>query len=282
MKDSILEVEQLKVWETTTGRALVAGSSFRVRRGECLAIVGESGSGKSLTCRALMRLPQPGIAQSGSIVLNGSELSSLTEKEMRRTRGKRICLIMQNGMRAFDPSRPVGAHLQETLRLHQSWSREQSEDRLRQAFESVGLAQPASIWKRYPHELSGGMLQRVMIALAIVMKPDLLIADEPTTALDASTQYEVVEQFARLRDRMGVSMLFVSHDLSVIKRLADEVLVMRQGEIVERGRANALFAAPQHPYTRYLVAAKAELKRSFNRLMGGGDDTEGLRREQVL
>jgi nickel transport system ATP-binding protein len=272
---NVLEVDQLKIWDGLTGRLLVPNSSFSVRQGECLAIVGESGSGKSLTCRAIMRLNRAALRQSGGIVLNGINLSELPEKEMRKRRGKQLCMIMQNGMRAFDPSRPVGAHLHETLAVHYPWSRSEMTDQVKRAMEGVGLKDPLAVMSRYPHELSGGMLQRVMIALAIVLAPDVIIADEPTTALDAISQYEVVEQFVQLRSRLGSSMIFVSHDLGVVKRIADEVLVMKDGEIAERGTTKDIFAAPLHPYTRYLVSSKLALNRHFKQMMGGNGVAEG-------
>lgn len=272
---NVLEVEHLRIWEERSGRALVHGSSFRLVQGECLAIVGESGSGKSLTCRSLMRLNRTGVRQSGFLALNGEDLSKLSDKEMRKYRGRRLCMIMQNGMSAFDPSRPIGAHLQETLGVHYNWSRVEMEARLTAAMSGVGLKEPAVVMRSYPHELSGGMLQRVMIALAIVLEPDVIIADEPTTALDAVTAYEVVEQFVQLRERLGSAMIFVSHDLGVVRRIADNVLVMKDGEIIERGATQDIFAGARHPYTRYLVASKQALSRHFEQLMGGADVAEG-------
>ena len=269
-----LEVDRLKIWDVRTDRILVPDSSFRLRRGECLAIVGESGSGKSLTCQALMRLLQPGICQSGNIVLNGVNLSQLSEKEMRKVRGKRLCMIMQNGMRAFDPSRPVGTHLLQTFAEHHHGSHGEMTEKIKRALESVGLKDPLEVMNRYPHELSGGMLQRVMIALAIVLEPDIIIADEPTTALDTVTQFEVVEQFVQLRSHLGSSMIIVSHDLGVVRRIADEVLVMKDGEIVEQGKTGDILAGAQHPYTRYLVSSKLALNNHFLRLMGGGSFAE--------
>ncbi|MFC0212146.1 ABC transporter ATP-binding protein [Paenibacillus chartarius] len=272
---SMLEVDQLKIWEERSGRVLVHGSSFRLSRGECLAVVGESGSGKSLTCRSLVRLNRKGIRQTGLIALNGLDLSMLSDKEMRRYRGRRLCMIMQNGMSAFDPSRPIGSHLQATLSVHYDWSRSEMEAKLTAAMSAVGLREPASVMRRYPHELSGGMLQRVMISLAIVLEPDVIIADEPTTALDAVTAYEVVEQFEGVRNRLGSAIIFVSHDLGVVRRIADNVLVMKDGEIVERGATRDIFACASHPYTRYLVSSKEALTRHYKQLMGGANDVEG-------
>ncbi|MCQ6559947.1 staphylopine uptake ABC transporter ATP-binding protein CntD [Paenibacillus mendelii] len=272
---SLLEVEHLRIWDGRTGVVLVPDSSFRLSQGECLAIVGESGSGKSLTCRALMRLNRSGIRQSGRIILNGVDLAKLSDKELRPYRGRRMCMIMQNGMRAFDPSRPVGAYLLEVLSIHYDWSRSEMNTKLSAAMTSVGLQDPSAVMGRYPHELSGGMLQRVMIALAIVLEPDVIIADEPTTALDAVTQYEVVEQFVQLRGRIGSAIVFVSHDLGVVRRIADEVLVMKEGVIVERGKTSQLFTDGSHPYTRYLVSSKEAIRSHYLQLMGGTDVAEG-------
>jgi len=264
-----LEVSNLKIVDDATGRALVRNSSFLVEPGSCTAIVGESGSGKSLTCRAIMRLNPAGLRQSGRIALGGVDLTELSDREMRKIRGRRLCLIVQNGMRAFDPSSVVGVHLRETLNRHYGWSRAEITARMSGAMESVRLKDPVAVMNSFPHQLSGGMLQRVMIALALVLEPDMVIADEPTTALDTVSQYEVVEQFASLRARIGCSMIFVSHDLGVVRRLADEILVMRDGEIVESGPTRKIFSEPRHAYTRHLISAKEALNRRFNYVMGG-------------
>ncbi|WP_028611499.1 staphylopine uptake ABC transporter ATP-binding protein CntD [Paenibacillus harenae] len=266
---NILEAANLKIWDNRTGKVIVPNSSFHVKQGSCLAIVGESGSGKSLTCRAIMRLNKAGISQSGDILFNGMNLTELSEKEMRRKRGKQLCMILQNGMRAFDPSCVIGVHLKETLAWHFGWSREEITAKMKHAMASVMLKDPVSVMNMYPHQLSGGMLQRVMIALAIVLEPDIVIADEPTTALDTISQFEVVEQFIRLREKMGCSMIFVSHDLGIVQKMADEVQVMKDGEIVERGTTRAIFSDAQHEYTRYLVSTKLALNHHFKKIMGG-------------
>ncbi|MBW5446492.1 ATP-binding cassette domain-containing protein [Cohnella sp. CFH 77786] len=266
---NLLEVANLKIWDRSTGKVIVSNSSFQVKQGSCLAIVGESGSGKSVTCRAVMRLNQAGLLESGDILFNGENLTRLSEKEMRKRRGKNLCLIMQNGMRAFDPSCVVGVHLKETLAAHFGWSSGEITAKMKHAMESVMLKNPIELMNKYPHQLSGGMLQRVMIALAIVLEPDIMIADEPTTALDTISQYEVIAQFIRLRERMGCSMIFISHDLGVVRKIADEVLVMKDGEIVESGTTQAIFSAAEHEYTRYLVSTKLALNQHFKRIMGG-------------
>lgn len=267
-----LNVSNLKVWDSRTGHVLIPESSFRVEQGSCLAIVGESGSGKSLTCRAIMRLNRAGLRQSGDVVWDEVNLSELPEKEMRKIRGKRLCMIVQNGMRAFDPSCAVGVHIRETLARHFGWSREEIASKMKSAMESVLLEDPIAVMNSFPHQLSGGMLQRVMIALTLVLEPDVVIADEPTTALDTVSQFEVVEQLIRLRERIGCSMVFVSHDLGIVQRIADEVLVMKDGKIVECGTTRTIFSEARHEYTRYLVSAKMTLHRHFNQIMGGARD----------
>ncbi len=264
---NILEIEKLKVWEGNTGKVIVHNSSFYVKQGSCLGIIGESGSGKSITCRAIMRVNKPSIQESGTIYFKGENLSALPEKEMRKRRGKQLCMILQNGMRAFDPSCVIGVHLKETLVEHYGWSKHIVEQKMNQAMECVLLKNPSEIMNKYPHQLSGGMLQRIMIALSLVLEPDVIFADEPTTALDTISQFEVVEQFIRLRERLGCSMIFVSHDLGVVKKIADDVMVMKDGNIVERGAVQTIFLDPKHEYTKYLVSTRLALSSHFKRLM---------------
>jgi len=273
-----LEVSNLQIWDRHTGRVIVPDSSFRVKQGSCLALVGESGSGKSLTCKAIMRLNKAGLSQSGDIVLDGSPLSQLSEKEMRAIRGKRLCMIMQNGMRAFDPSCVVGVPIRETLSRHFGWSRDEIAARMAEAMTSVMLRDPIGIMNRYPHELSGGMLQRIMIALAIVLEPDIVIADEPTTALDTIAQFETIEQLIRLRARTGCSMIVVSHDMAVVRRVADDMVVMKDGVIVEAGPVRKLQSDARHEYTRRLLGAKLALQQHFQAVMGGDSFVDRNRR----
>ncbi|MCV9885506.1 staphylopine uptake ABC transporter ATP-binding protein CntD [Metabacillus halosaccharovorans] len=267
---NILEVNNLKVWDAHSGKKIIQDSSFHLKRGNCLAIVGESGSGKSVTCRTIMRLNSPSLLHSGDILLNGENINQLSEKEMRKKRGRNLCMILQNGMSAFDPSCVVGVHLRETLTEHFNWSKREIEESMTVAMKSVMLKNPTEIMNKYPHQLSGGMLQRIMIALAFVLEPDIIIADEPTTALDTISQFEVVEQFMKLRERMGCSMIFISHDLGVVRKIADDMLVMKNGEIVERGNTEAIFVQPEHEYTNYLISTRVALSSHFKRLIGGG------------
>lgn len=267
---NILEVKNLEIWNAQTGEKIIKNSSFHVKTGSCLAIVGESGSGKSVTCKALMRLNSASLPQSGDILFKGENINQLSLKEMRRKRGKNLCMILQNGMSAFDPSCVIGVHLRETLAEHFNWNKEKMELNLQQAMESVMLKNPTEIMAKYPHQLSGGMLQRIMIALAIVLEPDIIIADEPTTALDTISQFEVISQLIDLRNRINCSIVFVSHDLGVVRKIADEVLVMKDGEIVERGTTDEVFQYAKHDYTKYLISTRLALSNNFMRIMGEG------------
>ncbi|MCZ8532648.1 staphylopine uptake ABC transporter ATP-binding protein CntD [Psychrobacillus psychrodurans] len=267
---NILEVKNLMVWDKVSGKKIIQNSSFDLKAGSCLAIVGESGSGKSITCRAIMRLNSTSLQQSGDIIFKGDNINQLSTKELRKKRGKNLCMILQNGMTAFDPSCVVGVHLRETLAEHFDWSKNEAEVRMKSAMESVMLINPTEIMNKYPHQLSGGMLQRIMIALAIVLEPDIIIADEPTTALDTISQFEVVDQFINLRERIGCSMIFISHDLGVVRKIADEVLVMKDGEIIERGNTEEIFSGAKHEYTKYLVSTRMALSNNFKRIMEEG------------
>ncbi|PEZ71459.1 ABC transporter ATP-binding protein [Bacillus sp. AFS017274] len=265
---NILEVRNLRIWDSSSGKVIIYNSSFHLKQGSCLAIVGESGSGKSLTCRSIMRLNKSWLHQSGDILFKGENLNELSEKEMRKRRGRKLCMILQNGMSAFDPSCVIGVHLKETLVEHFGWNNKVIEEKMKNAMESVMLKNPKEIMNKYPHQLSGGMLQRIMIALALVLEPDIIIADEPTTALDTISQFEVVEQFIKIRERMGCSMIFVSHDLGVVRAIADEVMVMKDGEIIEREKSKTIFSEPEHDYTKYLVSTRLALSNHFKKIMG--------------
>ncbi|HIW33294.1 MAG TPA: ABC transporter ATP-binding protein [Candidatus Paenibacillus intestinavium] len=266
---NILDVKNLKVQDMKTNKVIIHGSSFQLKQGSCLAIVGESGSGKSVTCRAIMGLNKAWLRQSGDIIFKGENLSHLSEKVMRQKRGRHLSMIVQNGMSAFDPSCVIGVHLKETLFEHFGWNTNEIVEKMKKAMESVMLKNPIEIMNKYPHQLSGGMLQRVMIALALVLEPDIIIADEPTTALDTISQFEVVEQFIQLRKCMGCSMIFISHDLGVVKKIADDVLVMKEGEIIERGSIRTVFSEPVDEYTKYLLSTRLALSNHFKMIMGG-------------
>jgi oligopeptide/dipeptide ABC transporter ATP-binding protein len=244
--------------------------SFTIAPGEVLGLVGESGSGKSVTSLALMRLLPPQASASGEVLLaNGGapplDLLQITEEEMRNLRGSRLAMIFQEPMTALNPVMRVGDQIAEAAAVHASISRKEAWDRAVSAMNDVAIPDAASRARDYPHQLSGGMRQRVMIAMAIVNRPQLLIADEPTTALDVTIQAQILELLADLRAKFGLAMLYISHDLAVVSQIADRVAVMYAGTLVELATKHDLFARPAHPYTRGLLNAVPTLKTDRTR-----------------
>ncbi|MDW2886576.1 ABC transporter ATP-binding protein [Exiguobacterium artemiae] len=251
----VLSVEQLTIETIADGQPLVQNISFQLAAGQIVGLVGESGCGKTVTSLALLRLlDEKVIRQSGRIWLDETDLMTLSDRTLRRVRGGQIAFIMQNPMSAFTPVFTIGHQLMETIRTHDRCSKREAKDRALEALREVNLEQPDRILKAYPFELSGGMLQRVMIALAVCLRPHVLIADEPTTALDVYNQKLVLYYLEKVRATYDTAILLISHDLSVIAEMADHVLVMRDGEIVEQANVFDLFDRPQHPYTRQLLA----------------------------
>lgn len=253
-----------------TGRGLltaVDGISFHINRGERVGLVGESGCGKSVTSRSIIRLvPIPPGRVEGSIRFEGEELLDKTESEMQRVRGEKISMIFQDPMTCLNPVYSVGEQVAETLRFHRGLSRAEAQAQAVTMLEQVGLPQAAKRLHSYPHELSGGMRQRVMIAIAIACHPALLIADEPTTALDVTIQAQIVELMRELNAEYGMSILFITHDLGVIAEMCDRVLVMYAGQMVESAPIYDLFDRPLHPYTLGLLACIPKLDESKERL----------------
>ena len=254
MAQTLLEVVNLTV--AFGAQAAVRGVSFQIAAGETLGLVGESGSGKSATSLAMLRL-LPGTARvSGAIRLNGKELLMLPEEAMRRRRGREIAMIFQEPMTALNPVMPVGRQIAEAVEAHHpELGRREVRGRVVQAMEEVGLPEPERRAKDYPHQFSGGQRQRILIAMAIVNRPRLLVADEPTTALDVTVQAQILGLLKELRREHRLAMLFISHDLAVVSQVADRVAVMQQGEIVEEAAVKELFGSPQHAYTRRLLAS---------------------------
>ena len=237
--------------------AVVKGVSFQLYRGECLALVGESGSGKSVTSRTLVGLTGQGAQiRAGRLQFDGQDLLTYRPRDWQGVRGGRIGFVMQDALGSLDPLRPVGLEIEETLRLHTQLNREQRQERVIELLRSVGVPQPELRARQYPHQLSGGLRQRALIASAIACDPDVLIADEPTTALDATVQAQVMDLLASLRSQ-DRAMLVVSHDMAVVSRLADRVAVMRNGEIVEQGPVEQVLYAPREAYTKSLLRAAA-------------------------
>jgi peptide/nickel transport system ATP-binding protein len=234
----------------------VKGISFQINPGVTLGLVGESGSGKSATSLAVLRLLAKSARVSGEVRFAGEDLLRLPEESMRRRRGRDIAMIFQEPMTALNPVMPVGAQIAESVRAHHpEESRDAVKARVLRALDEVGLPEVERRAKEYPHQFSGGQRQRILIAMAIVNRPRLLIADEPTTALDVTVQSQIMALLNGLRREHGLAMLFISHDLAVVAQVADRVAVMRRGEIVELAPARELFEAPQHAYTRRLLAS---------------------------
>ena len=267
----ILELKNVVVNDPRSNEVIVHGSSFIVRKNTCLSIVGESGSGKSMTTKAILGLTNPWLKISGTAKYKGKNLIGLKQSELRKIRGKNICMIPQYAMTSFDPLYTIGYQMIETFVENLGISKEESKKLAIESLDKMLINNPEEVIKKYPHQLSGGMLQRCMIDIAIAMKPDIIIADEPTTALDSINQREVVEEFKRLRDVTGTSLIFISHDLGVVQSLADDILVMKNGECVEYGTAKKIFENPQHEYTKYLIDTRVSLTESFIKAMEKGD-----------
>ena len=266
----ILEVRDLFTSFHTVegeGRA-VDGVSFHLERGETLGLVGESGCGKSVTALSILRLvAPPGRIGGGQILLSGRDLLTLPEPEMRRVRGDEIAMIFQEPMSSLNPVLSCGRQIEEAVRLHQGGSRKKARARAIEMMHLVGIPAPEQRVDEYPHQLSGGMRQRVMIAIALSCNPDVLIADEPTTALDVTIQAQILELLAKLQAEFHMAILLITHDLGVVAEVADRVAVMYAGQIVETATTKDLFAAPRHPYTRGLL-------RSIPHLDGGQERLE--------
>ena len=255
---SVLQVKDLTVRFRQDGRVVqaVKGVSFSVGRGETVALVGESGSGKSVTALSTVSLLPDSAEVTGSVLYNGREMVGAPEAALRKVRGNDISFIFQEPMTSLNPLHSIERQIGESLALHQGLTGDKARARILELLTKVGIRDPESRLGAYPHQLSGGQRQRVMIAMALANGPDLLVADEPTTALDVTIQAQILDLLAELKAREGLSLLFITHDLGVVRRIADRVCVMQGGEIVEQGPAAQLFAAPVHPYTQKLLAAE--------------------------
>ena len=258
--DNLIEVRDLAV-EFVSGdqrQRVVEGVSFDIRKGETLALVGESGSGKSVTAHSIMRLLPYPIAShpAGSINYAGQDLLHMSEAKLRGIRGNRIAMVFQEPMTSLNPLHSIEKQINEVLRLHKGLSGKAATARTLELLDLVGIPEPRKRLKAYPHELSGGQRQRVMIAMALANEPQLLIADEPTTALDVTVQLKILELLKDLQARLGMALLLISHDLNLVRRIAHRVCVMQRGKIVEQASCEELFRAPQHPYTQELLGAE--------------------------
>ncbi|MBJ9163088.1 ABC transporter ATP-binding protein [Citrobacter farmeri] len=259
MADSLLEVKDLKVHFATRQGVVspVRGVSFRVNSHETLGIIGESGCGKSVTAQALMGLLSPRTSRvSGEVKLAGKALHSLSAKARRQRNGHEIAMIFQDPLASLNPVMTIGLQIDESLRLHTSLNRSQRQQKMIDLLTQVGIVDPARSAGTWPHELSGGMRQRVMIAMAIATSPSLLIADEPTTALDATIQAQILDLLEEINQQSGMGIVIITHDLSVVARLCQRVVVLYAGQVVEEADVHTLFERPRHPYTRALLAAR--------------------------
>ena len=269
--EPLLRVHNLRTYFHLGGALAraVDGVSFDIRAGETVGMVGESGCGKSVTALSLLRLVDPpGRIESGSrIEFEGRDLLSLDEEGIRQLRGNRIAMVFQEPMTALNPVFTIGDQVAEVARVHSDTSRKAAWERAVEMLNLVGIPDPRERAKSYPHQLSGGMRQRVLIAMALVMNPSLLIADEPTTALDVTIQAQILELLADLQQRLGLAVLLITHDLGVVAEVTSRVLVMYGGQIVERAPVRELFRNPRHPYTRGLLEAMPRLGRQRERLV---------------
>ncbi len=266
----LLEVNDLKTYfytDSGVGKA-VDGVTFSLDRGKTLGIVGESGCGKSVTSLSIMRLVDPttGKNEGGSIIFDGQDLLKLSEKEMRKVRGNRISMIFQEPMTSLNPVFTVGYQIEESLMLHKGLDRKNAHKRAIELLEMVGIPEASKRVNEYPHQLSGGMRQRVMIAIALSGDPELLIADEPTTALDVTIQAQILQLLKDLQEKLHMSIIIITHDLGVIAEMADEVAVMYAGDIVEKSPTRELFDDPKHPYTIGLMDSIPDISQNVERL----------------
>jgi oligopeptide transport system ATP-binding protein len=261
--ETILEVKDLHIsFHTYAGEVkAVRGVNFEVKKGESVAIVGESGCGKSVTAQSIMQLlPKPAAHyKEGSILFNGQDLLTKTEKEMQRIRGNEIGMIFQDPMTSLNPTMKVGKQIAENLIKHQHLSKAQAKERAIEMLRLVGIPQPDKRADQYPHEFSGGMRQRGMIAVALACQPKLLIADEPTTALDVTIQAQILNLMKELQRKTGTSIIMITHDLGVVAEMCDRVVVMYAGQVIESGTVDDIFYRPQHPYTRGLLKSVPRL-----------------------
>ncbi|WP_445491363.1 nickel import ATP-binding protein NikD [Niallia sp. 03133] len=264
---NVLQVSGLRVNARTVDGLvpLVQGVDFELKHGRILGIVGESGSGKTITCLSLLQLfDHKTMSVEGSIKLHGRELNELGADERRKIRGKEMAFIMQNPMNAFTPVHTIGSHFMETIRTHTPLTKKQAWELAIDSMEDLNLPNPSDLMRRYPFQLSGGMLQRVMIAISLCLQPSIIIADEPTTALDVDNQLQVLRLLNSIRAKYGASILLISHDLGVIAELADDVAVMKNGRIVEKAEVYQLFDHPKHEYTKKLLKANAAFHLSHS------------------
>ena len=266
---AVLKVENLNVTLTyrKASKKLVEDVSFEVHPGECLGILGESGSGKSMTVKSILGLLDKNFQVSGSAVFDGHDLLKESKEELRRLRGSRITMVLQNPMTCFDPLYRIGNQMAETFAAHTAWNAQEIRTCCLKILDQMQILNGEEVLEKYPHQLSGGMLQRIMIGIAMALQPELLIADEPTTAIDAVTQYEILEEFVRIKKNKNTAMLFITHDLGAISKVADRILVMNSGHIVDSGNFEHIRNHAQDPYTRLLIEKRSAVMHHYREVL---------------
>ena len=267
--EKLLEVKNLCVNFGTYGGEVkaVRGVTFDLHKGETLAIVGESGSGKSVACKTIMRiLSSNGYIKDGQILFDGKDLTKISEKDMEKVRGKDIAMIFQDPMTSLNPTMTIGKQIMEPIIKHQGFSKEDARKRAIELIELIGISDAEKRFKQYPHQFSGGMRQRIVIAISLACNPKVLIADEPTTALDVTIQAQILELIKDLQEKTGVAVIFITHDLGVVANMADRVAVMYAGKIIEYGTSDDIFYDPKHPYTWGLLGSMPTLDIGDNDL----------------
>ena len=268
---AVLKVENLNVTLTyrKASKKLVEDVSFEVHPGECLGILGESGSGKSMTVKSILGLLDKNFQVSGSAVVDGHDLLKESKEELRRLRGSRITMVLQNPMTCFDPLYRIGNQMAETFAAHTAWNAQEIRTCCLKILDQMQILNGEEVLEKYPHQLSGGMLQRIMIGIAMALQPELLIADEPTTAIDAVTQYEILEEFVRIKKNKNTAMLFITHDLGAISKVADRILVMNSGQIVDSGDFEHIRNHANDPYTRLLIEKRSAVMCHYRDILHG-------------
>lgn len=268
---AVLKVENLNVTLTyrKASKKLVEDVSFEVHPGECLGILGESGSGKSMTVKSILGLLDKNFQVSGSAVFDGHDLLKESKEELRRLRGSRITMVLQNPMTCFDPLYRIGNQMVETFAAHTAWNAQEIRTCCLKILDQMQILNGEEVLEKYPHQLSGGMIQRIMIGIAMALQPELLIADEPTTAIDAVTQYEILEEFVRIKKNKNTAMLFITHDLGAISKVADRILVMNSGQIVDSGDFEHIRNHANDPYTRLLIEKRSAVMCHYRDILHG-------------
>ena len=250
---------------------LVKGVSFSVKQGECLGILGESGSGKSMSIKAAMGLLDKNFVVSGSAKFQGDELVGKNAEQLRRLRGGQVGIVLQNPMTCFDPLYRIGNQIAETFAAHQKWDAGEIKERSIEMLDKMQIRNPEEALEKYPHQLSGGLLQRIMIGIAMSMEPSLLIADEPTTAIDAITQFDILNEFVVIKQKHKTAMIFISHDLNAVSQIADKIVVLNQGTVVDQGDFHHIIHHAADPYTRLLIEKRTDVMRKYRQALEGGE-----------